>query len=298
MDTHEVLREYFIPLRNQFLTLCSAPKSYPVVTWLEYSGACSKWKAFDKYLSTQDVDRLFIAVNYEETDLDNNDDNSLCRYEFSELAARIGRERYFLKGLTTTIAAGTRRFIQEHLIPNSCERMDWQEFRNKRLWTLEVDDLFKANQAGIAALYKFTKNGNPSKESKGKEWNQLTMEDACFLIESAGFSGQEHEKNVGLAYALSKITIIDDMEDFEKYNNMRKVEFYEFLGRIAELLFPGELPLSKKIGRLLTILLKNCTEHRIIFPDADADVETDSDYADDVVEEIKLELLGENNGRK
>ena len=237
-------------------------------------------------LSSSDIDRLFIAVNYEETDLDNNDDNSLCRYEFSELAARIGRERYFLKGLTDSVASGTRRFIVEHVLPNSCERMEWQEFRNNRLWTLEVDDLFKANEAGVAALYLFAKQG-----SHTKEWHALTMDDACFIIEAAGFPGQELQGLVGVAYALSKITIIDDMEDFDNYNSLKKVEFYEFIGRISELLFPGDLPLFRKIGRLLGILLEKFTEHELKKPMLDADVDTDSDYADDIVQEIKTQIL-------
>ena len=96
-ETHEVLRKYFGPLKNQFLNLCSNPKFYPVITWLEYSKACKQWDIFNKNLSSVDVDRLFVAVNYEETDLDNNDDNSLCRYEFSEIAARIGKEKYYDK---------------------------------------------------------------------------------------------------------------------------------------------------------------------------------------------------------
>ena len=38
--TLEVLKEYFTPLRLQFLSLCCSPKSYPVVTWLDFSSAC------------------------------------------------------------------------------------------------------------------------------------------------------------------------------------------------------------------------------------------------------------------
>ena len=118
--TNEVLREYFGPLKNEFLNLCSNPKFYPVITWLEYSKACKQWAIFDKYLTSVDIDRLFVAVNFEEDDLDNNDDNSLCRYEFSEIAARIGKERYYDKNLTDSIADGTRKFIEEHLIKNTC----------------------------------------------------------------------------------------------------------------------------------------------------------------------------------
>ena len=59
-------------------------------------------------------------MNYEEDDLENNDDNSLCRYEFSEIAARIGKEKYFDKHLSDSVAEGTQRFIEEHLIKNTC----------------------------------------------------------------------------------------------------------------------------------------------------------------------------------
>ena len=123
--THDVLREYFQPLKNQFLTQCSIPKFYPVITWMEFSRACKLWNIYDKYLNTTDIDRLFIATNFEEEDLDNNDDNSLCRYEFSEILARIGKEKYYDNNLTDTVAEGTRRLIEECVIPNSCERMKW-----------------------------------------------------------------------------------------------------------------------------------------------------------------------------
>lgn len=112
---------------------------------MDYSNACLTWKVLDQNLTSQDVDRLFIATNYEEVDLDNNDDNSLCRYEFLEIAARMGKCKFFDKGLTDTVAEGTRKLIAEWLIPNTCEIMPSQPFRDNRLWNLEIDDLFKAN---------------------------------------------------------------------------------------------------------------------------------------------------------
>ena len=163
--THSVLRKHFQLLKNEFLNLCSNPKFYPVITWLEFSKACKQWQLFDEYLSSSDIDRLFVAVNYEETDLDNNDDNSLCRYEFSEIAARIGKEKYYDNGLTNSIAEGTRKLIEEHIIPNTCEKMQWQEFRDTRLWVLEVDDFFKLNKAGIDQLFNYGMKGPHTKDA-------------------------------------------------------------------------------------------------------------------------------------
>lgn len=166
--------------------------------------ACYTWNIFDANLTTQDIDRLFIATNYEETDLENNDDNSLCRYEFSEIAARIGREKYFNKGLTDTIAEGTRRFIEESMLPNTCEKMPNQEFRENRLWVLEVDDLLKANKTAIDELFTFAKTGAPNSTTNTKNVKMLMMSDMTHLIAEAGFTGVENAAHVGLAYSLSK----------------------------------------------------------------------------------------------
>ena len=269
------------------MNLCSNTKFYPVITWLEYSGACATWKILDnKYLTQQDVDRLFIAVNYDENDLDDNDDNSLCRYEFTEIAARIGREKYFNKGLTDSIHEGTRRFIEDYLIPNTCEKMPWQPFRKDRLWNLDVDDLFKANRANMDKLYKLGKTGDHT-----KDLNAFELADAIFLLEMSGYRGVNNLDNIGLAYSLSKMTIINEMEDFDSYNNLKKVEFYEFLGRFAELSYEGDIPLVQKLGRLLTIVFEKCINSKIIFPDFEKDIETDSDFDDDIVEKVKNEIL-------
>jgi hypothetical protein len=59
-----------------------------------------------------------------------------------------------------------------------------------------------------------------------------------------------------VAYSLSKMTLVDEMAEFEKYNIMTKVEFYEFICRISHLICQKlSMPLSQKIEKILTILL-------------------------------------------
>lgn len=43
------------------------------------------------------------------------------------------------------------------------------------------------------------------------------------------------------------MTIVDEMEDFDNYHNILKVEFLEFLGRLAELIYEGSEPLDLKL---------------------------------------------------
>ena len=85
---------------------------------MDFTAACNKWKIIDKNLSTQDMDRCFVATNFEEIDLDNNDDNSLCRYELMEIIVRMAKIKFFDKGKCKTIADATRMLIEE-IIPNS-----------------------------------------------------------------------------------------------------------------------------------------------------------------------------------
>ena len=74
-----------------------------------------------------------------------------------------------------------------------------QEFRENRLWVLEVDDLFKANKTAIDELFAFAKTGAHTKNVK-----MLMMSDILHLISEAGFTGVENATHVGLAYSLSK----------------------------------------------------------------------------------------------
>ena len=78
------------------------------------------------------------------------------------------------------------------------------------------------------------------------------MSDACQMVADIGYQGLDNEKKASVAYSLSKNFIIDEMEDFEEYQNLTKGEFYELIGRLAHFLFPAEeygdnYPLIRKI---------------------------------------------------
>ena len=86
-----------------------------------------------------------------------------------------------------------------------------QEWREKRLWNLECDDMIKANKAAIDQLYEAAKG------KYTKNTSALALKDAVELLKLAGYKGPENEKFGTIAYALSKMTIIDEMEHFGKY---------------------------------------------------------------------------------
>jgi hypothetical protein len=123
-DTFGVFKKFYGELKNQFLS-CIAKKSYPVIDWMDFVNACSKWNLIDNDLTSVDIDRIFIATNFEEEDLEENDDNSLCRFEFMEIIARMAKTKYFDKGKSKSVAIACEKLITELIIPNTCEPMEW-----------------------------------------------------------------------------------------------------------------------------------------------------------------------------
>ena len=160
------------------------PKSYPVIDWLDFVDACTAWGIIDKNLTSTDVDRIFIATNFEDEDLEENDDSSLCRFEFVEIIARMAKTKYYEKGLCKTVHEACSALLEKYVLPNTIEQMEWQEFRDTELWTLEVDDLLKANLAGMEALYrKFAAGGKAKIKAFQKD-------DALSLLAAAATQAQ------------------------------------------------------------------------------------------------------------
>lgn len=82
------------------------------------------------------------------------------------------------------------------------------------------------------------------------------------------------------------MAIGDEMKDFDSYNKMQLVEFYEFLGRWARLLFATQSPsLPANLETLLSLLLPLASCEFTPAKTAD-DVPSDSDYDDDIVDEV------------
>lgn len=128
---------------------------YPVIGWLDFVRQANTYGIIEQgTLSAGDIDRAFIATNFEEVDLDANDDKSLCRYEFLELFVRLAKTKFYDKGLEMTIAGSLERLIRDYLLKNHGMSQLWQDHRDRRVWKLEVDDLMKANKDSIDRIFK------------------------------------------------------------------------------------------------------------------------------------------------
>jgi len=298
-QTFAVLRKHFQQIKNQFLVQIATIKAYPTAAWLDFVDSCHHWKIIDKNLSSQDIDRVFIATNFEEEDLEENDDSSLCRYEYMEIITRMAKVKYQESGLAKTVHESCERLLAQFIVPNTIEHMEWQEFRDQQLWTLEVDDLLKANLPAIDALFKkFATNGTAKAKTLHKD-DVIRMWAAAFHQRPRDF-GQpslttqvlaNKDKLAVVAYSLSKMTIQDEMRDFDNYNRMLPVEFYEFLGRFAHLVFTESLPLTKKLEKLLRLLLPAAGNYSFVPAPGDDEIDSDSDYDEDIADEVAQQIL-------
>jgi hypothetical protein len=100
------------------------------------------------------IDTYFKATNFEEGgDQEGNDDLSLVRFEFLEIWARIARGKFLDTGKVATMSEALELLITKHILPLKKELPAWQEFREKQMYQIDVNELIHANVKGLRALY-------------------------------------------------------------------------------------------------------------------------------------------------
>ena len=88
-----VIEEHYEILKNTHIELCTR-SHFPFTQAKGYLDFAKRANFVDKQLKSRDIDRLFVATNYEEGEQDGNPDNQLVRFEFIEMLVRIAKEKY------------------------------------------------------------------------------------------------------------------------------------------------------------------------------------------------------------
>lgn len=225
------------------------------------------------------VDRAFIATNVELGDEINkfNPPTALQRGEFLEIITRMGQNKYKDSGICATYSEAVQKLLDEHVL-KMAEKDEWQEFRDKKLWTLEVNDVFEANLDLLMRVYD--KSLAPTKRFMSKQWAR------DFMTKMSGLN--MNEKDAVFCYGMSKMTI--EKENFSDtkespYEVMKRVEFLEMIGRCAEVKFKNsqsmmEIPLAQRVEIVLDIVLPTMleTERRDVNIVEQEISESDDDY--------------------
>ncbi len=144
----DVIWQNFTKLKDIFINLASK-SNFPSVTNLDFTTFCDQCKLIDaKTFNLADIDRLFIATNVEIVANDENPDKELCRFEFFEILLRIGDFKYKQKGVCSSYSEALEKVVKDHVFANY-KPMPWQEFRDRELYTVEVNDVLEANLKGL-----------------------------------------------------------------------------------------------------------------------------------------------------
>lgn len=153
MDIKEVIREYFEPLKNIFISAACHYADPPDINKREFYFFVQDAKIPDRNINSGIIDTYFKASNFEEIDMDQNDDNSLCRFEFMEMIVRMAKGKYMDFGNMTSLSEATRRLIKEHILPMERKLVPWARFREEEMHQNDVNDLLQVNLACIRRVY-------------------------------------------------------------------------------------------------------------------------------------------------
>ena len=125
--------QYIIPLKEIYISL-TCQSNYPNITWLDFAYFIQQLQIVDDKTPLAMIDRLFIQANFEETDMEENPDRQLCRFEFWETLVRIVASKFKDTKLEETYPEAFERLLLTHVLKYS-QTLPWQSFREEELWS-------------------------------------------------------------------------------------------------------------------------------------------------------------------
>ena len=87
----------------------------------------------------------------------------LNRTKFIDLLIRIAKLKFVDSNQVQAVYQSLELLIQQHIVPNLIEKMETQYFRDKHVYTLEIDDVLKLNKPSVEKLYRTFATGGPLK---------------------------------------------------------------------------------------------------------------------------------------
>jgi len=238
----QIISRHFATLKHMFAGLQSSD-NYPYIGWTEFRQFCGHVGILDRTIEATDIDLQFVATKGSA-----KPDHGLSRHEFLEALTRVANAKY--NNNINKKATGRATNFSESLvlllnsITGKFETKPWQEFRDEALWTTEVDVLLKAN---LDVLQKVHDQLFPR---YGQQGDGLR---ACLDLVVRRTKLGMTEKVVQFCFAMSKMTVKDEVNNHAEYERLRFPEFLEFLGRVAHARFAEsvEAPLEQTLPAVL-----------------------------------------------
>ena len=125
----EVIRKYYEQIKDIFVRAAVEGGQPPDMRKREFAMFCETAKIPDRNIHTGLIDTYFKATNFEEFDMEGNDDNALCRFEFFEMIVRLAKGKFMDFGNIKTLDIATEKIIVEHVLPTDSKLVPWKRFR-------------------------------------------------------------------------------------------------------------------------------------------------------------------------
>jgi len=274
MRSEQVLSDNFARIKKIFIVEASK-SGFPCINWIKYADFCTECDILDPNVPLATIDRIFITANVERDEKHaDNPPTALQRFEFLEVIARVALAKFKEPGIFSTVHESIQKLLDEHLFRLG-DAGEWQEFRDKKLWTLEVNAVFAANLDLLRRIY------DSYLQPRQKA---MSMQNALkFLMRDTDL--RVIEKDAFYCYGMCKMTVASEHEKNKQYFELRPVEFLEMIGRVAEHKFRhttmSEIPLAQRIEYVLDGIIPPLlgVPRRDVPPQGEEELsESDDDY--------------------
>ncbi|CAI2385868.1 unnamed protein product [Moneuplotes crassus] len=267
-EVYSLFKDDIVKIKEIF-EYCIGISSYPYISWLEFCNLTKEWNIPDKgTCPMKEIDTIFITTNFEEVDMEDNPDKLLCRYEFYEILVRIANQKYIKSKALSSLPMAVARLLTENIFENSEHVLSGQLWREDYLWTINIDDLYKANLSSLKSIFVMFRK---------KRTNYWSLKDSLYVCRNELDINIE-AKEVQLAFSLAKMTVVDEMEESEKLDRLEFVEYLEFIARLGQIVFikNSTMGLYDKIVYIMQKFLA-IIPTEVIHPSAEYEIETESD---------------------
>lgn len=169
---------------------------------------------------------------------------NMSRFQFYEAIVRVAYFKFKVPGLTDTVYEGLQKVMA--IITKKYDNYQWMGWRQEELWTLEIDDLYKANLKAMQKLYKYY---NVAKKTK-----TYYLEDAIEMF-TKDVTLNLLPEMVSQCWGMSKSTNYFDIKNRKAYYEAPFVEFLEFFARLGMRNFSQftSTPLQEKVEWLMDL---------------------------------------------
>jgi len=183
------------------------------------------------------VDTYFKATNFEEVDMETNDDNALCRFEFMEIMIRLAKGKYVDSGKEPSLSKAVQMLLDNHVLQMEGLLLPWSRFRFNEMHNDEVNSLMEINLVSLRLVYdrmrkfkQWTKDKNQVEFFTTPDHPSIDQMVAWLNNTIPGVTSLE----VVQAFYLSKMSCSKETDHCEyEYTFMRWPEFIEFVPRLA-----------------------------------------------------------------